>query len=179
MNYFYTPFINGEPHPAFDKGLSDDPTTQTIKVIQSVARWFISLETVTYDLAGSLTLNDDGQVGVGPSIQIWPAFAEPPYFLGPFPSAKARYTSLLDTTLQQIILGIRYPPSQELFYYLGVLELKTLVENCDELERGPWYIKHGEDKGDHFLVDEERNLCGVIDWEWYVPFSSKHCCDLN
>ncbi|KAK2051282.1 hypothetical protein LY76DRAFT_478974, partial [Colletotrichum caudatum] len=31
---------------------------------------------------------------------------------------------------------------------------------------GPFYLKHGEDKGDHIFVDDEYNITGMIDWEF-------------
>lgn len=33
-------------------------------------------------------------------------------------------------------------------------------------DRGPFYLKHTDDKGDHLLVDEDWNICGVIDWSF-------------
>jgi hypothetical protein len=29
-----------------------------------------------------------------------------------------------------------------------------------------FYLKHGDEKGDQILVDNEFNITGIIDWEW-------------
>lgn len=51
-------------------------------------------------------------------------------------------------------------------FYLIALEMKTLVEGCAEMDIGPWYIKHADDRGDLILFDEKGQITGVIDWDW-------------
>lgn len=46
------------------------------------------------------------------------------------------------------------------------LEYRSIVERCEAMgENERFYIKHGDDKGDHIMADEEGNLVAVIDWE--------------
>lgn len=34
------------------------------------------------------------------------------------------------------------------------------------LDDGPFFLKHMDDKGDHILVDGEYNITGIIDWTY-------------
>jgi hypothetical protein len=36
------------------------------------------------------------------------------------------------------------------------------------MKHGPWYIKHGHDKGEHYRFDLKGELLGVVNWEWFV-----------
>jgi hypothetical protein len=143
-------------------------TNDTYQAIYKLAQWFISLERLSFDACGSLQLGTRDTISVGPYVGTWNTRSESPYFDGPFPTAKARYLSTIDTMLRETLEGIRFPPSTILLGYLALLDIRCLVSECDELEEGPYYIKHGEDKGDHIFFDNQGDLTGVIDWEWYV-----------
>ncbi|WWC60604.1 uncharacterized protein I303_103178 [Kwoniella dejecticola CBS 10117] len=90
-----------------------------------------------------------------------------PYFSGPFMNNQQRYLSHIDVALQYIFEE-RICTRNTLEAYLWNLQLRELVASCDKLAepltRG--YVKHGDAKGDHIMVDENDNLTGVIDWEW-------------
>ena len=32
-----------------------------------------------------------------------------------------------------------------------------------------FFLEHGEDKGDHILVDDDFTITGIIDWEFLIP----------
>lgn len=142
------------------------PTDQTLEVIRNVAKWFIKLEQVTVDKVGSLSLDQYGAISVGPVITHFIQTDNAPFYHGPFPTAKSRYLKFFDTALEQILAGTRTLPKWMLMDFLTALELKSLILSCSELDDGPWYIKHGEDKGDHFMVDDDGEITGVIDWDW-------------
>ena len=36
---------------------------------------------------------------------------------------------------------------------------------CNETATKAFFLKHGEDKGDHIMVDADFNITGIIDWE--------------
>lgn len=54
--------------------------------------------------------------------------------------------------------------------YLIVKYLKQLAISgrCNTLEadldNGPFFLKHMDDKGDHILVDDDYNITGIGDW---------------
>lgn len=81
------------------------------------------------------------------------------------------YLAHLDRMIEQTILGQRYSPGVELAGYLVLLEVRTLVAGCSELEKAIGYLKHGDDKGDHIMIDDNGNVVSVIDWEWYVQWT--------
>ena len=76
------------------------------------------------------------------------------------------YLSLLDLMLQQTLEGNRYPAGREIEGYLALLEARALVNGCEGMESGRRYLKHGNDKGDHYMLDGSGVLTGIIDWEW-------------
>jgi hypothetical protein len=147
--------------------------------IASLAQHFIDLEKLTFPSFGSLhpiatnpshhsidNSTSDSDVTIGPFIRYFPISQAPPYFTGPFKSAKQMYLTYLDIMLEQTRQEKRYAPIHEIEGYLALLDARVLVDECKELDEGLGYIKHGDDKGDHFMVDEEGRLTGVIDWEW-------------
>jgi hypothetical protein len=143
------------------------PTPETLTAVESIAKWFITLAKVSFDRVGSLAFTaNQAEVTIGPCIDQVNLSDAPPYFQGPFDTAMARYVSHYNTIMLQILQGRRAPKGRELELYLVALEIKTLVEGCAEMNVGPWYIKHAEDRGDHILFDEDGQITGVIDWDW-------------
>jgi len=88
------------------------------------------------------------------------------------------YADVFDTAMKHISARTRSLPRRDLDDYLIALEAKTLVMGCEELGEGPWYIKHADDhRGDHFLVNEDCSVSGVLDWDWYVFYVSFNLSD--
>lgn len=141
-------------------------TALGLVTITSLARWFCSLSTSSFTNFGSLHLDAEGQTVVGPFVRFFPPYDSFPFFTGPSASAKEMYLALIDEMIKQTLGGDRYPPHAELEGYLGLLETKSLVAECQELETERGYLKHGDDKGDHYMVDKNGELTGIIDWEW-------------
>jgi hypothetical protein len=150
-------------------------------MIRSLAAHFIDLEKISFTAFGSLhpsssvpihsTIPDstqDPNINIGPFVRYFPASATPPYFSGPFATAKEMYLTYINHLLDQTIEGRRYAPAYEVDAYLILLEAKVLVEGCKELEEEQGWLKHGDDKGDHYMVDADGNITSVIDWEWSV-----------
>lgn len=56
--------------------------------------------------------------------------------------------------------------------YIIFKQLEQLAEDgkCNQFEpdlnNGPFFLKHTDDKGDHIFVDEEFNITGLIDWSF-------------
>lgn len=153
---------NGAYNPDFT------PSETTLQVIHHIASWFIDLEKVTFDRVGSVCRGADGSTYVGPTMLNFVTQNEPPYYPGPFDTAKARYLAVVNIMLKQTLDGMRAPRSQALRSYIALLEVRSLIEECEEMEAGPWYIKHGEDKGDHFRHAKDYSVTGVLDWQWCV-----------
>ena len=90
-----------------------------------------------------------------------------PWFLGPFPTARDYYLAHIDLVLEQTIAGIRYTPRAAIIGYTIYKILRKLIETCEDLKSGPWYVRAVDDKGDRYFFAEGK-LTGVIDWEWFA-----------
>nr|XP_019050154.1 hypothetical protein I302_00575 [Kwoniella bestiolae CBS 10118]OCF29084.1 hypothetical protein I302_00575 [Kwoniella bestiolae CBS 10118] len=174
--YCYQRFIEGSPWKDFAPS-RPIPTNQPIsgptkKHIMNIAKWFISLERVEFNLIGSPTFSStstsDSILIVGPLIERQPAMTIPPYFAGPFSSVKERYLSTINSRLNACRARTWVEPPRDVEMYLALLELGELVENDEEMgeEGRPFFIRHADDHWDHTRTQGEGEVTGVIDWEW-------------
>ncbi|OXG74799.1 hypothetical protein C346_07020 [Cryptococcus neoformans D17-1] len=165
LTYFYQEFVPQGDCTIYT--LWTEPFNQQTKIfIRNYAKFMIGLEKVRFNQMGSLTLTEDGDVTVGPFIEKRTTIDTPPYFLGPFLTAKEAYLAIIDVRLQQTLNKSRYKPSRELLHYLVLLEVRSLVSNCAELDKGPWYIRHNEDDTNCIRVTSGGAITGIIDWKW-------------
>lgn len=165
--YYFVDFIPGSAYGPLFNVKPTKPSDHTLVHIRNIAKWFIERETVNFDKVGGLHYEMDGAISVGPVIDRFIQSGEPPFYHGPFNTPRERYTSVFDTAMKQILDGTRTRPQHALWDYLTALEMKTLLTQCAELDGDEkYYIKHGEDKGDHFMFDEAGEITGVIDWDW-------------
>jgi hypothetical protein len=179
--YYFVEQLEGHPQDPFSDTRISVPTDPTVKIIYNVAKWYLDLEKVQFDKVGSLHFDplEPDKVVIGPVVEFWPQTGEPPFYKGPYKTAMEHYADFFDTAMEQIAAGTRSLPQHDLDDYLIALEAKSLVMGCKELGEGPWYMKHADDSGDHFLVTEDGTVSGVIDWDWYVerrasgPFPSQ------
>lgn len=173
MHYFFVERIDGAPHADLSSPNDLPPSQPTLNIVLEVALSFIELERITFDTIGSPTLDAEGKVIVGPVIDRYKMIPTKPCFVGPYTTPRERYVDHFDRRMEYIIAGQWCEDEAKVQCYLQCLESKSLVEDCEELARatGPFYIKHGEAKGDHILVDHEMKVTGTIDWQWWVPVS--------
>lgn len=132
----------------------------------------MSLEQATFDSVGSITLDSRGKIVIGPITGRFIQRRTPPFYSGPFPSATDRYLDHFDTMLEQLRSRDRGLPGRAPLDYLAALELRTLEAGCVEMKQGPWYVKHGHDRGDHYRFDAKDEVVGVVNWEWFVAVPS-------
>nr|XP_019050136.1 hypothetical protein I302_00557 [Kwoniella bestiolae CBS 10118]OCF29066.1 hypothetical protein I302_00557 [Kwoniella bestiolae CBS 10118] len=155
---FYTSI--GRVHPLPD---------MSVNHVRSLAKWFIEMQKATFDKIGSLHHNSQtSEVEVGPAIGRYPYQSTVPYYNGPFRCSADYWLDLIDSRLR-LIRERRYcRHSAEIWLYLGLLEIREIVEGCEEMRStGPFYIKHDDDQWDHIRADESTGeVTGVIDWEW-------------
>ena len=168
--YYLMQSAPGTMHSAFENPDETPVSESTIEAIEHIAEWYIALadrSSLQFGSVGSPGPDGESDVAIGPIVEEFPSLSSPPFYLGPFPSPHARYYAYYDTIMRQIIQGQRCVPSRALEEYLVALEMHTLVDACCELQdAGPYYLKQGEDRGDHILFSESGDIGGVIDWEW-------------
>ncbi|WWC60587.1 uncharacterized protein I303_103161 [Kwoniella dejecticola CBS 10117] len=170
FDYFFMEFLTGQTRPIpknpwYPINLPED---ELQLFITEYARIQIQLSELPlpYTQIGCLQPTLDG-MKVGPIITRGTfQIPDPPYLLGPFNTQKERYLAHIDTTLNYISRGAvsRRDPIDS---YLWHLELRELVDNCNILDKPieKVYLKHDDEKGDHFLW-EDGKVVGIIDWEW-------------
>lgn len=133
-------------------------------LINDLATVYIRLASRKFAGIGSLT--STGAIGplTGPAgTTVRPIFFSAPR--GPFETARERYLAQIDHVLGLIERGA-WSQQDVVGSYLFHLELRALVKGCAEMrDRGPTYLAHGDDRGDHILIRPDGGIAGVIDWE--------------
>ncbi|KAI8963397.1 hypothetical protein F5Y11DRAFT_319690 [Daldinia sp. FL1419] len=142
---------------------------QKRKVMDHIADTFIELRKYPFDSLGSL--NSPGDLNVGPFA--WESLTEFPQSemrtLGPFSSLEEYHKASIQLILDQIVREEMYSqrPVDAYLVHRFLLDLIPFVlPSSTKHEDQKFYLKHGDDKGNHILVDDNFNVTGIIDWEW-------------
>lgn len=143
-------------------------TSQKQKVMEQLADIFLELERYPFQLTGSVVPNvaTDSGVRIG-AFADKPWFATPEESLGPFSRLADAYRAIIQLHQQAIrdreISGL--PVDSYLSLQWRESHLSKLASGSAS-EAGPFYLKHGDDKGDHILIDEDYTITSIIDWEF-------------
>ena len=155
-----TPFVLMEKLPGKPLEWSNASAQQKTKVMKQLADMFLELEKYPFLETGSLS-----QSGlVGPFAQ-GHLFVSPSESLGPFSSLEESLTSILKHELDMIVGGELATLATD-NYLTHLWRLDHLPSLLASAAGDNFYLKHGEDKGDHILVDQDYNITGIIDWEF-------------
>lgn len=87
---------------------------------------------------------------------------------GPFSHSNDYYTSLIQQRIQLIKTG-EIASSAPLDQYLAYM---SLLDSLPPNEPGPFFLRHVDSRDANFLVDDDYNITGIIDWELAI-FTSK------
>jgi hypothetical protein len=167
LHYFFVEKMPGENIDYFQVDPGDPQEPHVEAFIMSYAKWMVSLSNLSFDKVGSLTLDGQGKVVVGPVMDQFALDPSPPFYHGPFNTAQERYIDSFETIMRHIVDGNWSTSPQDVVHeYLSFLEARTLVQGCDELAQGPWYIQHGDSSCYQFLSEPGGELTAVLDWEW-------------
>jgi hypothetical protein len=137
--------------------------------IKEIAKEFIKLDNLSYDAIGSLTFNtEDGpDIRIGPSTLCGRDKRGRLSQLGPFKNAGDFRIAQVQQVLSLIEGRFKYSDNDAVDAYMIHLEVIDLIKVLYPTRQGPqlFYIKHADDKGDHWFVRGDLFL-GTIDWEW-------------
>ncbi|OCF43221.1 hypothetical protein I317_02929 [Kwoniella heveanensis CBS 569] len=165
--YFFVDIVDGTPmNPPLHN--DDDSEEKQKKVLYQLAKFNIELSQFTFPAVGSLYPSSNGSLDshVGPIVSTSICEETPPHFLGPFRTNQDKYLAAAGFVLRKILNGVLCP-DDPLPIYLWHLELMEIIRDNDNWQDdGQYYLKHGDDKGDHIMADEEGNITALIDWEW-------------
>lgn len=136
---------------------------QRLKVLQQLADIYLELEKHPFPRVGSI-FEPDGQVGPFAQTRY---FQAPEQSLGPFVNLQDTYTAIIKQQQQGIsdLEFTRFPLDNYLAFSWRLEHLPELLSTSGS-PSGPFYLRHGEDKGDHILIDNEYNITAIIDWEF-------------
>lgn len=136
------------------------------KVCDQWASILCDLQTRPFDQIGCLTFQSNGEISVGAIVgDRTGTFGQ----MGPFCNAREYYSMFAENYLDMICDGqlfSAYPVNAYLiFKYLRSLADSGRWNSFESnLDNGPFFLKHMDDKGDHVLVDDDYNITGIIDW---------------
>lgn len=139
-------------------------------IISSLANALVKVSALTFPAIGSFCLcrnSSEETVVVGPMMNTDFLLRSPPYFLGPFKTARSRYLCQIDHVLNAIVSGSQYTDNP-VSGYLYHLQIREWVSSDPSLatEDAEFFVRHADDKGDHILVNDQGQVTGIVDWEW-------------
>ncbi|EEU37153.1 uncharacterized protein NECHADRAFT_37196 [Fusarium vanettenii 77-13-4] len=148
---------------------------QRNKVMDQLADTFIELHKSPFDLLGSLDSPGESHVGAFARESLTNLVDSEMRAIGPFSSLQEYHIAsiqlILDLIIQEEMYSQQAVDAYLIHRYLLDLVPRVLPSAFDD---NKFYLKHGDDKGDHILVDESFNITGIIDWEWAHTASPAH-----
>lgn len=184
--YHYTERVAGSPPP------TEDAPPPTVFIIRQLAAFLLRLADHPFDRIGSLHPSpNDGPPVVGPLVTPFEDGDDPTTYT----TSREMWLARIDRELASLESGsdpaYKIPPPDDRHYpiesWLLHRELRRLVSSCAEMSvAGPTYLRHGDDKGDHYLVhfdggkraafegrsragldpgDDDGSRITIIDWE--------------
>ncbi|KAF5006090.1 hypothetical protein FDECE_7508 [Fusarium decemcellulare] len=156
--------IDKLPGKPFDSGSASDD--QRSKVLNGWAKVLSTLSTRPFDRIGSLKFAADGTIKIG-AIASDRTGTLP--CIGPFDNAKDLYSSWAGTYLDLIADRQLFSSSSvDAYLMFKYLQQQTGIgswlERWKDVNSGPFFLEHADDKGDHILVDDNFEITGIIDW---------------
>ncbi|KAK5998446.1 hypothetical protein PT974_00825 [Cladobotryum mycophilum] len=149
--------------------IHDASNADKIKIMNQIADSYIELHKHPFKQLGSLAL--DKKPTVGPftrdqGIDFERDLMRP---IGPCSSLNEHRTSQLKLILDLTLRGEMYARRPIDGYLLHRYLLDLVPKASPKIaptDKGKFFLKHADDKGDHILVDDHGNVTGIIDWEW-------------
>lgn len=156
--------IDRLPGRPFNSGTASPE--QKSKVLCQWADILCELGKHPFNKIGSLQLNTDGVVKVGPIASDRTGTLP---CIGPYENANEYYSSWARAYLELITDGqlfSNYPVDAYLMFKFLEERVKEdhWLKKWRDLRSGPFFLKHMDDKGDHMLVDDDFQITGIIDW---------------
>ncbi|KZV98979.1 hypothetical protein EXIGLDRAFT_266179 [Exidia glandulosa HHB12029] len=162
VSFVVCEFVRGEPC------MWKQPTAaQRTHFISQYARVLVRLSEHPFSSIGVLQ-SEGGEIGPVLDPEFVDCYDDTYTRIGPFPSSREYYHHLLRTILAEVRDGRRYIscPVDGYLVHLQLLEVIDLLYPTEsQASDGQFFIKHPDDKGDNFLVDEDFNITALIDWE--------------
>ncbi|KAI1757181.1 hypothetical protein F4782DRAFT_481589 [Xylaria castorea] len=158
--------INKLPGQPFNSWAASEE--QKLQVLDQWANVLCALCKHPLDKIGSLTFDADGAIQVGPIASDRTGTLP---CIGPFTDARAFYSTWAETYLKLISDGqlfSSYSIDAYLMFKFLAEQAKagTWFKKWQDLNSGPFFLAHTDDKGDHILVDDDFRITGIIDWSF-------------
>ncbi|TRX96856.1 hypothetical protein FHL15_002162 [Xylaria flabelliformis] len=139
---------------------------QKAKFSRQLADIYANLEQHPLDRLGRLQLLSTGLPEVGPAFFDYDSDGNLIPF-GPFSHSNEYYKALIQQKIQLIKTG-EAATSAPLDQYLVCM---SLLDSLPPNESGPFFLRHVDSRDANFLVDDDYNITGMIDWELAISTS--------
>ncbi|KAI1114975.1 hypothetical protein F5Y14DRAFT_461070 [Nemania sp. NC0429] len=151
--------------PFSSQAASED---QKLQVLDQWASILCTLCKHPLNQIGSFTFATDGSIQIGPVASDRTGTLP---CIGPFQDARAFYSTWAESYLDLISDGqlfSSYPVDAYLMFKYLAEQAKagSWFDKWQDLNSGPFFLKHTDDKGDHILVDDNFRITGIIDWSF-------------
>ncbi|KAJ3577679.1 hypothetical protein NPX13_g2885 [Xylaria arbuscula] len=139
---------------------------QKAQFTRQLADIYANLEQHPLDRLGRLQLSSTGQPEVGPAFFGYNSDGNLIPF-GPFDCSNKYYKALVQQKIQLAKTG-QVATSAPLDQYLVC---RSLIDSLPPNESGPFFLRHVDSRDANFLVDDDYNITGIIDWELAIATS--------
>ncbi|TVY33681.1 hypothetical protein LSUB1_G006555 [Lachnellula subtilissima] len=161
VSYIFMEAVPGAPYEAHTAN-----PEQKRHVLSQVADILIEISKHPFRKAGSLILDDDGNLVVSEiASDRFVSLGQH----GPYDTALDYYTNTAEQHLDIIADGqeyFQYPREAYLFFRTLRDQAGPKLVARETEEPSSFYLKHVDDKGDHLLVNEDYTITGIIEWQF-------------
>ncbi|TVY89406.1 hypothetical protein LAWI1_G003921, partial [Lachnellula willkommii] len=161
VSYIFMEAVPGTPYEAHTAN-----PEQKRHVLSQVADILIEISKHPFRKAGSLILDDDGNLVVSDvASDRFVSLGQH----GPYDTALDYFTSTAEQHLDLVADGqefYQYPKEAYLFFRTLRDQAAAKLVAREKGKSSSFYLKHVDDKGDHLLVDKDYNITGIIDWQF-------------
>ncbi|KAK5633574.1 hypothetical protein RRF57_009288 [Xylaria bambusicola] len=133
---------------------------QKEKFSRQLASIYVNLEKHPLNGLGRVQLSSMGLPEVGPAFFDYDPNGKLIPF-GPFSQSNDYYRALIQQKIQLVRTG-EIATSAPLDQYLVYM---SLLDSLPPNESGPFFLRHVDSRDANFLVDDDYNITGIIDWE--------------
>ncbi|KAI0098250.1 hypothetical protein GGR51DRAFT_538212 [Nemania sp. FL0031] len=133
---------------------------QKEKFCRQLAEIYANLEQHPLSGLGRLQLSSTGLPEAGPAFFDYDSSGNLIPF-GPFSHSNDYYKALIQQRIQLVKTG-EIASSAPLDQYLVYM---SLLDSLPPDESGPFFLRHVDSRDANFLVDDDYNITGIIDWE--------------
>lgn len=134
---------------------------------QQLADIYLKVKQLPFNQIGRLQLPPNGRPEVGPAFFDYSSTEPVP--VGPFTQSDLYYKARIQQQIS-LIRSRELGTSAPVDLYLAYM---TILNNLPPNDSGPFFLRHIDSRDANFLIDENYNITGIIDWELAIVTSKE------